>query len=116
MEICKKNPDRVAMRIQRNNKELTWTWRQYEQNIFDFAKAMRHLGVQERTSVNIMGANSPEWTFAYFGGVFYNCISSGVYITNGPEACKFQAEHSDASIIVVDSERNLEKYLKLDLP
>jgi long-chain-fatty-acid--CoA ligase ACSBG len=36
-----------------------------------------------------MGFNSPEWTIAYFGGVLHNNILSGVYTTNGAEACKY---------------------------
>jgi len=50
-----------------------------------------------------MGHNAPEWTIAFIGGVFANLVSSGVYITNGPESCLYQAEHSEAEVIVVDS-------------
>jgi len=64
---------------------------------------MYALGVNERKAVNIMGFNAPEWTIAFLGGIFYNCVSSGVYATNGPETCLFQAEHSEAEIIVVDN-------------
>mmetsp|Transcript_48179 Transcript_48179/g.35369 ORF Transcript_48179/g.35369 Transcript_48179/m.35369 type:complete len:96 (+) Transcript_48179:392-679(+) len=39
-----------------------------------------------------------------------NQILSGVYQTNGPEACLYQAEHSKAEVIVVDSVENLKKY------
>lgn len=48
---------------------------------------MHHLGVTERSSVNIMGHNAPEWTIAFMGGVHANCVSTGIYITNLPEAC-----------------------------
>jgi long-chain-fatty-acid--CoA ligase ACSBG len=61
-----------------------------------FAKSIHTLGIDERKSVNIMGFNSPEWAIAYFGSIFHNNVVSGVYTTNGVEACHYQAEHSEA--------------------
>ena len=50
-----------------------------------------------------MGFNSPEWVIAAFGSLFNNCVFSGVYITNGSDACHYQADHSEAEVIVVDT-------------
>lgn len=47
------------------------------------------LNVTERASVAIMGFNAPEWAFSYIGGIMYNCVSTGIYITNEPEACLY---------------------------
>jgi len=47
------------------------------------------LGIEERSAVNIMGFNSPEWAIAFYGAVAANCVGTGVYITNGPEACQY---------------------------
>ena len=58
-----------------------------------------------------MGHNSPEWLISFMGSIFYNCIASGVYPTNNSEACFYQAEHSEAELIVVDSVDQLKKYL-----
>lgn len=45
--------------------------------------------------------------------MFANCIPSGVYTTNGSDACFFQAEHSEAQLIVVENEEHLVKYLQV---
>ncbi len=37
------------------------------------------------------------------GGVIFNNVVSGVYPTNNADACLYQADHSEAEIIVVDS-------------
>lgn len=50
---------------------------------------MHAIGITERKAVNIIGFNSPEWAMAFLGGISYNCVLSGVYITNGPEACVY---------------------------
>jgi long-chain-fatty-acid--CoA ligase ACSBG len=71
---------------------------------------MHVLGISERKSVNIMGNNSPEWVVANFGALFSNCIISGIYPTNTPEACFYQTDHSEAELVVVDSIEQLKKY------
>jgi long-chain-fatty-acid--CoA ligase ACSBG len=71
------------------------------------------LGVEERKAVNIMGFNSPEWAIAYHGSIFHNNVVSGVYITNGPAACHYQAENSEAQVIVVDTLDQLKLYMEI---
>ena len=95
--------DNMAIKVMRDKKELTWTWRQYYNQSMAFAKSLHAIGVDERKAVNIMGFNSPEWAIAYHGSILHNNVVSGVYTTNGPEACHYQAEHSEAQVIVVDT-------------
>lgn len=101
------------MWVQRGGKNICWTWKQYYQNCIQFSQALQHLGVTERKAVNIMGWNSPEWAIAFFGGIFHNNVVSGVYTTNGPEACQYQALNSEAQVIVVDTVPQLKQYLSI---
>lgn len=57
-----------------------------------------------------MAFNAPEWAIAYMGTVCYNCVISGVYLTDGPDACLYLAEYSEAEVIVVDSLQQFNKY------
>lgn len=45
-------------------------------------------------------------------------IAAGIYATNGPEACKYQAKHSGAMVVVVEGVKQLEKFYPIskDLP
>jgi long-chain-fatty-acid--CoA ligase ACSBG len=79
--------DVPAMRVMRKNKEYIWTWIQYYSDTLSFAKTLHFLGVDERSCVNIMGFNSPEWAISFYGGILHNNVSSGIYTTNGAEAC-----------------------------
>lgn len=97
----------------RNNKEYVWSWNQYYSEVIAFAKAMHYIGIEERKAVNIMGWNSPEWAISFFGSVFHNNVCSGVYITNGPDACQYQANHCEAQLIVVDTLDQLKLYLDM---
>lgn len=95
---------------ERNGKVISWTWSQYRKDVDSFAKSMSVIGITERKAINIVGHNSPEWVIAFMGAITYNCISSGVYPTNNAEACFYQADHSEAELIVVDSVEQLKKY------
>lgn len=52
-----------------------------------FAKALVKMGVKERSSVALLGYNSPEHFIAMMGTFLANCVISEIYITNGAEAC-----------------------------
>jgi long-chain-fatty-acid--CoA ligase ACSBG len=73
--------------------------------------SLKKIGVEERKAVNIMAFNSPEWAIAYHGAIFHNNVVSGVYITNGPEACAYQAQNSEAQVICVDTLTHLQLYM-----
>ena len=91
------------MRVMRDNKEFIWTWKDYNNQAVAFAKSLHKLNVDQRKVVNIMGFNSPEWAISCMGSILHNNCVSGVYTTNGPDACQYQAEHSNAQVIVVDT-------------
>jgi long-chain-fatty-acid--CoA ligase ACSBG len=87
----------------RDGKELSLSWNQYYSESLAFAKALHVIRIDERKAVNIMGFNSPEWAIAYCGSMMHNNVVSGVYTTNGMEASLYQAEHSEAQVIVVET-------------
>ncbi|XP_007470102.1 PREDICTED: long-chain-fatty-acid--CoA ligase ACSBG1 isoform X2 [Lipotes vexillifer] len=64
-------------------------------------------------SVAILGFNSPEWFFSAVGTVFAGGIVTGIYTTSSPEACRYIAHDCRANIIVVDTQKQLEKILKI---
>jgi len=60
-----------------------------------------------------MGFNAPEWCFTFLGAIYHNNIASGVYTTNGPDACLYQTSHSEAEIVVVESLAHCEIYYSI---
>lgn len=89
--------------IERGGKVLTWTWNDYFQDAKTFAKAVINSGATERSGVAIMGFNSPEWIFAFAGGLMANSLCTGIYITNEAEACMYQINHSESEIVCVET-------------
>ena len=76
-----------------------------------FGKACAKLRVKEKSAVAIMGYNAPEWVIAFTGGIMYNCVATGIYTTNTPEACLYQTEHSEAEVVVVETIEMLNRFL-----
>ncbi|XP_026924115.2 long-chain-fatty-acid--CoA ligase ACSBG1 isoform X3 [Acinonyx jubatus] len=77
------------------------------------AKGFLKLGLERAHSVAILGFNSPEWFFSAVGTVFAGGIVTGIYTTSSSEACQYIAHDSRANIIVVDTQKQLEKILKI---
>ena len=118
-EVVKQTPDAVALRVKRQRTPdeakqsyIKWTWKQYYKDSVRFAASLIKFGLDERSSVNLIGFNAPEWAIAFYGTIFANLIPSGVYTTNIAEACYYQADHSEAQLIVVENEEHLKKYLQ----
>lgn len=88
----------------------TWTWKSYLSNVESFAKSLISIDFQPRDVVNIIGFNAPEWNFSDFGTMAAGGVSAGVYATNNAEACKYISIHSKAKVVVVDGNKQLEKY------
>lgn len=108
LRAAKHGGDKEALLVQRNNKVFTWTWNQYLNDVLAFSKSLYKIGLRERAVVNIMGFNAPEWVISLHGTLFLNGIQSGVYTTNNADACQYQAEHSGAEAIFVDTLQQFE--------
>lgn len=50
------------------------------------------------------------------GAVLNNLVGTGIYITNAPEACYYQADHSEAEIICVETNDQLKRFDLSKLP
>lgn len=111
-ERVKKHPNALALAVKREGKWIKWTWRQYYNDCCTFAKALIANGIKNRSAVNVMGFNAPEWVIANFGSIFANCVSAGIYTTNNTEAVKFIADHSEAQVVAVDTAEQSLKFLE----
>lgn len=91
-----------ALRVKRKGRWIEWTYRQYYDQSRAFAKALLSpaIDLPKHTGVAIIGFNSPEWFVADVGAIFAGCIATGMYTTNGPEACFYIADHCKVGWVV----------------
>ena len=108
-ETLARVPDRTALGVKRNGVWVTWTYRQYLEDIQTVAKAFIKLGLKRSHSVNILGFNAPEWHISNIAAVVAGGLGTGIYTTNSPDAVRYVAEHSRANIMVLENEEQLAK-------
>eukprot|EP01132_Coremiostelium_polycephalum_P007922 gene7922-9748_t len=106
-------PNHTAIRVKRGGVWKNWTWMQYRQDIVTAAKSFLALGLTRKGSVNIIGFNSPEWQMSCVGAMYAGGVPTGVYTTSAPPQCEYFATHSDAQIVCVENDQQLNKYLQI---
>eukprot|EP01118_Nematostelium_gracile_P005033 TRINITY_DN1602_c0_g1_i1.p1 TRINITY_DN1602_c0_g1~~TRINITY_DN1602_c0_g1_i1.p1 ORF type:complete len:652 (+),score=230.05 TRINITY_DN1602_c0_g1_i1:66-2021(+) len=117
MEIFKgtvgRHGAKTALGVKRDGEWKTWTYQQYYDQTLAAAKSLIKLGVSRFDGICILGFNSPEWFIADLAAIAAGAIATGIYTTNGPEACQYIAEHARASVIFVENESQLKKILQI---
>lgn len=82
---------------------ITYNYNEYYAAASRFALGLIHHGISERSTVSVLSYNCPKWAFAFHGTVMANVISTGVYLTNSPEACLYTINHSNSEAICVEN-------------
>ncbi len=67
------------------------------------------LGVAKGDKVSILSNTRPEWTYADFAALSAGATVVPIYQTNSPEECRYVLENSDAKVVVVEDEEQMEK-------
>ncbi len=67
------------------------------------------LGVAKGDKVSILGNTRPEWTYADFAALSAGAVVVPIYQTNSPEECQYVLENSDAKVVIVEDEEQMEK-------
>jgi len=67
IKSASRHPHVPALQVTRNKVTYTWTKQQYLDDVKTFAKAIMSLQIKQKTAINIIGFNSPEWFIAWLG-------------------------------------------------
>jgi len=77
------------------------------------ALGLVELGVQKGDRVSILGNTRPEWTYFDFAALSIGATVVPIYQTNSPEECRYVLENSDAKVVVVEDDEQMEKIRKV---
>jgi len=102
---------RPALRVKRNGSWKTTTWDEYRHQARQVARALISLGTQPGRGVCIIGYNCPEWFFADIGAIYAGAVPAGIYTTSSAEQCEYIANHCEASVVFVENQEQLAKFL-----
>ena len=67
------------------------------------------LGVEKGDKVSILANTRPEWTYVDFAALTAGAVVAPIYQTNSPEETRYVLTDSDAKVVVVEDEEQMEK-------
>jgi long-chain acyl-CoA synthetase len=96
----------------RFKQDGTWVDRSFEEvltTVRSLALGLMELGVEKGDRVSILANTRPEWTYADFAALSIGAVVVPIYQTNSPEECRYVLENSDAKVVVVEDDEQMEK-------
>ncbi len=89
------------------------TWREFGDQVQDFAKGLIALGLAPGEFVNLIGNNVPEYSVSDFGVLHAGGVPVSLYNTLAPEQIEYIVNHSEAKYVICENRDYFEKFLKI---
>lgn len=118
--VVDQNTDRIAYRWfvddQGNMEGITWS--RFYVRARQLAKSLMALGVEKNDKVNIICSPCFNWVLTDIGIIFAGACTVGIYRSNLAKDCQYIIDHSDAVVIFVEDDEQLEKIMSIrgDIP
>lgn len=119
LESCQRwGNSKVAMRKKDFGIWNEYTWQHCYEEVRDLAGGLRSLGFDKEDKLAIIGDNSPEWFYAEYAAQALGGVVVGLYTDATRDELAYIVGHSDAKIVVVDDQEQVDKFLDIrsDLP
>ena len=98
-----------AVRYKEGGRWVDRSFDQVLETVRSLSLGLVDLGVAKGDKVSILADTRPEWTYVDFAALSAGAIVVPVYQTNSPEECQYVLENSDAKVVVVEDDEQLEK-------
>jgi long-chain acyl-CoA synthetase len=98
-----------AIRFKDGDEWVSRSFEQVEEIVRSLALGLIDLGVNKGDKVSILANTRPEWTYFDFAALSAGATVVPIYQTNSPEECQYVLENSDAKIVIVEDDEQLEK-------
>ena len=105
--------DRVALRHKDYGIWNRISWKQYGQSVREVASGLLALGLSPGDRVAILGDNRPEWLICHLATMTAGGCTCGVYPTSAPEQVAYVVGHSEARVLFVENEEQVDKVLQI---
>jgi long-chain acyl-CoA synthetase len=105
--------DAPAVRYKDGEQWVDRSFNEVVEIVRPLALGLAELGVAKGDRVSILGNTRPEWTYFDFAALSIGATVVPIYQTNSPEECRYVIENSDAKVVVVEDDEQLEKIRKV---
>ncbi len=107
--VCERHPDKVAYRYKAGDDWKPVTWKEYQETCKNISKSLMVLGVKKDDKVNILCSPRLEWIQVDMAAVSIGAVIVGIYFSNLADDCAYIINHSDAVVLFVDNQKQLDK-------
>ncbi len=101
--------DAPAIRFKQDGAWVDRSFQEVLEIVRKLALGLIELGVEKGDKVSILANTRPEWTYFDFAALSAGAIVVPIYQTNSPEECQYVLDNSDAKVVVVEDEEQMEK-------
>ncbi len=101
--------DAPALRFKQDGAWVDRSFAEVREVVRSLSLGLIDLGVAKGDKVSILGNTRPEWTYFDFAALSAGAVVVPIYQTNSPEECQYVLENSDAKVVVVEDDEQMEK-------
>src|ERR1700755_1374998 len=98
-----------AVRYREGGQWVSRSYDEVHEIVRPLALGLTELGIAKGDRVSILGNTRPEWTYFDFAALSIGATVVPIYQTNSPDECQYVLENSDAKVVVVEDDEQLEK-------
>jgi long-chain acyl-CoA synthetase len=98
-----------AVRFKQDGAWIDCGFQQVLETVRSLSLGLIELGVEKGDKVSILANTRPEWTYVDFAALSVGAVVVPIYQTNSPEECQYVLENSDAKVVVVEDDEQMEK-------
>lgn len=112
-EQTEKYRGRIALRHKQYGIWNKVTWGDYGEKVRQAAAAMLSLELPREQTVCILGDNRPEWLICHMAVMSSGMCTCGIYPTSSTDEIRYIIDHSEARLLFVENEEQLDKILEI---
>jgi long-chain acyl-CoA synthetase len=105
--------DTPAVRFKEDGKWVDRSFSEVLEIVRPLALGLTEFGIEKGDRVSILGNTRPEWTYFDFAALSIGATVVPIYQTNSPDECRYVLENSDAKVVIVEDDEQLEKIRKV---
>jgi long-chain acyl-CoA synthetase len=105
-----------TMFFMEGERQVGLSWNDAKAQILKIAASLVALGIKKGDRVAILGEPHPTWIFTDMAVLLLGGITVGIYPTLTVEQVSWQLQHSQASLLIVDSKAQEERLKNLGRP
>jgi len=105
--------ERPAIREKDRGIWQTWTWRQYHDQVRDFALGLAALGLRRGDRLSVIGDNRPRLYTAQLAVQCLGGVSVAVYQDSIAKELAYVWNHAEVGVIVAEDQEQVDKILAL---